>query len=550
MVDNDKQGLTLSISVMGIIIAITSIIITLLSLFNVFDDTQEETLCPPNQCNISASNCSTLSLSCPNIITDELLNTPSIVSSNVSIKNATFVESSTIPNISNNVKFLDGMKTNLKLDGLNVTFQNVSISAISGTSLTSSKLTISDIIVKNSLTTNQLTTTNFTITSITTTNSTISNLITNKIEANTINVTNFNGNRTNYFVFNNLKVDSIECNNTTITNCSFTGQNLNFSTTSKIINVSDINVSENLNVTSSNIAGNEINAVDLNVSSTQFSYISTTNLTVNNILNCVNISNSLISMTTNKIVSVPTIRTKDYNFTNINLQDSFVVSNTLTIKNLSTTNQTFSNITVGELKVNNNELIENLNVYDLKINRSTIDIYNLTLTTESTTIYIIESENTLKTAINDSNTLLPYYNSYFLTTDLSNKTLKLNIHFKASSTVNDGLILGNSFQLLISTKNFKSNLQISLFNEMVAKSLRFISTNYLYNSFLPSNKYTVYQALAPVINSTQTNISKTSIFYYNNQLLPINDTINFYCYNIDSNDFIGRYYEYSISASN
>ena len=173
----------------------------------------------------------------------------------------------------------------------------------------------------------------------------------------------------------------------------------------------------------------------------------------------------------------------------------------------------------------------------------------MTLTTEATTIYIIESENTLKTAINDSNTLLPYCQSYFLTTDLSSKTLKINIHFKASNNVNVGLILGSSFQFLVSTKNFKSNLQITIFNEMIEKSLRFISTNYLYNSFLPTNKYKVYAANAPVVNSSNINISSTTIFYYNNQLLPINDTINFYCYKFDSNSFIGKYFEYSISAS-
>jgi len=549
MVDNDKKGLTLSISVMGIIIAITSIIITLLSLFNIFNDEEDQTLCPPNQCNISASNCSSTFLSCPNINIEELFNSPSIVSSNVSIKNITFNESITTSNIKNNVKFLEGLKTNLKIDGLNITFQNVSISAISGTNLTTSKLQLLDMNVFNSLNTNQLTSTNFTMSNLTITNLTLTNLTTNRIEATNINVSNLNQNKTNFFISSNLKTDSIESNIVTITNCSFTGQNLNFSTSSNIINVSDINVSQNLNVQSSGINGNEINTVDLIVSNTEFSFISSTNLNINNILNCVNISGSTVSMTVNKINSVPNIRTKDFNFTNLKIQDSFIVSNTLIVKNLSTTNQTFSNITVKELKVSNNEIIDDLIVSDLKINRSTINIYNLTLTTEPTTIYIIESENTLKTAINDSNTLLPYCESYFLTTDLSNKTLKINIHFKASNTVNVGLILGSSFQFLISTKNFKSNLQITIFNEMIEKSLRFISTNFLYNSFLPSNKYKVYDVNQPIINTTETNISKTILFYYNNQLLTINDTINFFCYKFDNNSFIGRYFEYSISAS-
>lgn len=553
--DSDKKGISISINIIGSIIAITAIIITLLTLFDVFSDKgsnqDDEKICPPNNCYITANNVSTTFLSCPSVTTSELFNTQLITVTDgpAYISNLTFCENVDINEINENVKFMNGIKTNLKIDNLNVSFSNLSTLNISGTNLKVKSINKQSFVNTSLIKTSDINSINSTITNMTITNPVFKNLSCTTISSTNVTFSNINLNKSNLSI-NNLSASSLDLYILSITNSSFTGNSLNFPINSKIVNANDIVVLNKLTIQSGTNANSILNVTNSSFTNMTLSYITSTNFNVLNVLNCSNIFGESCTMNVDKIISVPNINTQKLNFTNMTLKDSLVVSNTLSVKNLSTSQHSIKNITVENLLVSGDEAISNLSVSKMKLNHSTINLYNLTLTDELTTIYIIQNNNTLKTAINDTNTLLPYCESFFITTDISNKNLKLKIYFKADENFNKSLYIGTSFKLLISTKLLNSNIQILMANEIIQHSLFFYSTSFLFNQKSTSNLYKAFECKIPSRDTEGKYIATENfIYYYNNQLLPINDTITFFCFDYVLNSNTGNHLAYQISSS-
>jgi hypothetical protein len=557
MSDDDKKGITLSINVIGIIITITALIISILNLFNVFEDSQqEEKICPPNQCNITSNNCSsTTYLSCPAVVANELLNTPILKSSKTTINNLIFNESLTIGSVENNVKFLNGLTTDLKIDTLNVSFQN-----ISAPNITSTNLSTQNIDVDNSINVNLVKAKEISCTNITFSNATILNPIITTLNTNFITGTNFVFNKFNLsksnLSINNLSTSNIDFNTGIFTNVSFTGNLFDISSTPKTYIAKNIKVSEKMNIQSiNNTITNLLNVSNSTFTNVTFSYLQYDEINVNNRLICsslhsfVNSTNSNHSLKADNVISTPVLNTKNLIFTNISLQGTFSLTNNLIVNTLSTTNQDIKNIIVDKILVEN-ETKDNININNLKLNHNTINLINLTLTKNTTTIFLIQDSDTIKMAINDSNTLIPYCEKIYLTTNLDNTKLFLKIYIKAGENFNPNLFVSTSLSLLVSTKRLNSNLQIIFSNEVVSNNLFFYSSKFLYNSFLPSNILQEYICTLPFRDNNNNYIPTIStIDYYNNQLLPINDTINIFCFDYFTDFYLGKSLAYQVSAT-
>jgi len=522
--NSDKKGLILSISSIGSIICLTAIIISLLSLFNVFDNEEDElTQCPPNQCNIKSNNVSSTFLSCPTIQTTELENALSIRSNDIKL-NVIVVRSSTvIDNINNNVIFKNGVTINTKIDDKNITFTNISLPNISGTNIS----ILSEINIKNgnittNLNCNKINFTDAKFQNLTSTNITIlRGLKCNNIVGNNFSFTNLN--LKNDLTLNKVSTTSIDAAKVNITNLTYSGKKYDYYYRSGFISISvknlktdDIFLNNSFTVANSNLT-RIIDTLSGTFSNFSFSSMYSNNITSTNVINSLNINgNGTISA--NKILSSPLITVDNLNFDKIVVNKYFKFKN-VSVSQLSVTSVKAEEIQVDTLFVKNTKTINNLSVTKLNLNHQTSKVINLTLTNSFTDLYIFESQGTLKMSINNMNNPVNFASSIFLTTNQENSNLNLKIIFKLTDRFFIDLFVGLSLQFLISTKRLSNNLKITIVNELIFSSIYIGSTEIISN-----NNYKEYR----LGEYTGSNVQQATINYFgNNVFSPINDTLLF-----------------------
>lgn len=522
--NSDKKGLILSISSIGSIICLTAIIISLLSLFNVFDNEEDElTQCPPNQCNIKSNNVSSTFLSCPTIQTTELENALSIRSNDIKLNVIVVRTSTVIDNINNNVIFKNGVTINTKIDDKNITFTNISLPNISGTNIS----ILSEINIKNgnittNLNCNKINFTDAKFQNLTSTNITIlRGLKCNNIVGNNFSFTNLN--LKNDLTLNKVSTTSIDAAKVNITNLTYSGKKYDYYYRSGFISISvknlktdDIFLNNSFTVANSNLT-RIIDTLSGTFSNFSFSSMYSNNITSTNVINSLNINgNGTISA--NKILSSPLITVDNLNFDKIVVNKFFKFKN-VSVSQLSVTSVKAKEIQVDTLFVKNTNTINNLSVTKLNLNHQTSKVINLTLTNSFTDLYIFESQGTLKMSINNINNPVNFASSIYLTTNQENSNLNLKIIFKLTDRFFIDLFVGLSLQFLISTKRLSNNLKITIVNELIFSSIYIGSTEIISN-----NNYKEYR----LGEYTGSNVQQATINYFgNNVFSPINDTLLF-----------------------
>lgn len=522
--NSDKKGLILSISSIGSIICLTAIIISLLSLFNVFDNEEDKlTQCPPNQCNIKSNNVSSTFLSCPTIQTSELENALSIRSNDIKLNDILVRSSTIIDNINNNVNFKNGLTINTKIDDKNITFTTISLPNISGTNIS----ILSEINIKNGIITtsnlncNKINFTDAKIQNLTSTNTTIiQGLKCNNISGNNFSFTNLN--LKNDFFANKLSTTSIDAAKVNITNLTYSGKKYDYYYRSGILSISvknlktdDIFLNNSFTVAKSNLK--IIDTLSGTFSNFSFSSMNSNNITSTNVINSLNIIGKG-TISANKILSSPLITVDNLNFDNIVVNKYFKFKN-VSVSQLSVTTVKAEEIRVDTLFVKNTKTINNLSVTLLNLNNQNSKVLNLTLTNSFTDLYIFESQGTLKMSINNMNNPVNFASSIFLTTNQENSNLNLKIIFRLTDRFFIDLFVGLSLQFLISTKRLSNNLKITIVNELLISSIYISSTEIISN-----NNYKEYR----LGEYTGSNVQQAIINYFgNNVFSPINDTLLF-----------------------
>ena len=520
--NSDKKGLILSISSIGSIICLTAIIISLLSLFNVFDNEEDElTQCPPNQCNIKSNNVSSTFLSCPTIQTSELQNALSIRSNDIELNDIEVRSSTIIDNINNNVNFKNGLTINTKIDDKNITFTTISLPNISGTNIS----ILSEINIKNGIITtsnlncNKINFTDAKIQNLTSTNTTIiQGLKCNNISGNNFSFTNLN--LKNDFFANKLSTTSIDAAKVNITNLTYSGKKYDYyyRSGSGIISVKNLKTDDIfLNNSFTNAKSKNIETLSGTFSNFSFSSMYSQKITSTNVINSLNIIGKG-TISANKILSSPLITVDNLNFDNIVVNKYFKFKN-VSVSQLSVTTVKAEEIRVDTLFVKNTETINNLSVTLLNLNNQNSKVLNLTLTNSFTDLYIFESQGTLKMSINNMNNPVNFASSIFLTTNQENSNLNLKIIFRLTDRFFIDLFVGLSLQFLISTKRLSNNLKITIVNELLISSIYISSTEIISN-----NNYKEYR----LGEYTGSNVQQAIINYFgNNVFSPINDTLLF-----------------------